>query len=362
MRINKKWLFFIFVKLGYMLLAIFVYSRFTSLGDTHRYLSGQVLSPSEWIFSSTLMMDTLAGSFAVVLGPVLANLPFVFLSSFGIYYAVKRLQLERRELTALLFLLSFPSFGIWTSVASKEAVTTFFLGVILGLIIDILKGVKNRDYLLVSLAFYLCAVFKPQYLIAIFALASYVYISKRLSLKGLGKFFLFGLALFLSLLVLYVVRDEANELSFAIVPHFDPDAASTRENNIWIYDFDVFWNAPYGMLIGFVGPTLSEALARPAQMIVFLESVLILCVFSYASFKLILMALRFDRLNVFMFGLFFIPAFWILFVHYPFGALNPGSAIRYRSGFYAFLVILFYFAYIEAKRSLRINRRSNLLS
>jgi hypothetical protein len=86
-----------------------------------------------------------------------------------------------------------------------------------------------------------------------------------------------------------------------------------------------------------------------------------LCVFAYASFKLILISLRFDRLNIFMFGLFFIPVFWILFVHYPFGALNPGSAIRYRSGFYGFLVILFYFAYIEAKRSLRINRRSNLL-
>jgi hypothetical protein len=270
MKVNKTWLFFVLSKIGYMFAALFVYSRFTTLGDTNRYLHGPVLSPREWIFNSTLMMDTMAGSFSLVLGPVLANLPFVFLSAFGVYYAVKRLQLQRGELTVLLLLLSFPSFGIWTSIASKEAVTTFFLGVILGFIIDILKGVKNRAYMLVFLAFYLCAVFKPQYLIAIFALASYVYISKRLSLKSIGKLFLFGLALFLSLLVLYVVRDEANELSFAIISHFDPDAASTRENNIWVYDFDVFWNAPYGMMIGFVGPTLSEALSHPLKMIVFL--------------------------------------------------------------------------------------------
>jgi hypothetical protein len=353
MHVSKTWFLFVLFKIGYMFAALFVYSRFTSLGDTNRYLSGQVLSPREWISNSTLMMDTMAGIFSAVLGPVLANLPFVFLSAFGVYYAVKRLQLQRGELTVLLLLLSFPSFGIWTSIASKEAVTTFFLGVILGFIIDILKGVKNRDYLLVPLAFYLCAVFKPQYLIAIVAMLSYLYIAKKLSLKGFGKFSLFFFGLSLSLLVLYVIRFEVNSLSFTIVSHFDPDASSTRENTIWVDDFDFFWNAPYGMLIAFVGPTFSEAFARPAQLFALMESVFILVLFLYASFKLILVSLKLDRINIFMLGMFLIPALWILFVHYPFGALNPGSAIRYRSGFYAFLVILFYFSYIETKRRLK---------
>jgi len=48
--------------------------------------------------------------------------------------------------------------------------------------------------------------------------------------------------------------------------------------------------------------------------------------------------------------MFFVAMIWILFAHYPFGALNIGSSLRYRQGFFAFLVVLFYFVYIEVKR------------
>jgi len=41
-----------------------------------------------------------------------------------------------------------------------------------------------------------------------------------------------------------------------------------------------------------------------------------------------------------------------LFVHYPFGVLNPGSANRYRQGFYSFIVILYYFLYTENIKSI----------
>ena len=33
--------------------------------------------------------------------------------------------------------------------------------------------------------------------------------------------------------------------------------------------------------------------------------------------------------------------FWILFANYPFGIMNPGSAIRYRTGYILFVVLIF---------------------
>jgi hypothetical protein len=156
-----------------------------------------------------------------------------------------------------------------------------------------------------------------------------------------------------------LARNEINELSFIMPAHFSLEAGSTRENTIWVNDFDVFWNAPYGMFIGFFGPTISEVLSKPTHLIAFLESAIIVGLFIYGIVKLILVSVNTGRVNVFYLGVFITATLWILFVHYPFGALNPGSAIRYRENFYGFLVILFYFSYIQVKRnyvSFKINK------
>jgi hypothetical protein len=362
MRVNKLWISFFALKFGYMFLALFVYSRFTTLGDTDRYLSGQILSLNLWLFNSTLMMDAIAGSSAFFLGPIWGNIPFVCLSTYGIYYAVKKLDLEKNELLFLLLMLSLPNFGIWTSIASKEAVTVFFLGVILGFAIDLIKNNRNKDYLLVGVAFYLCGVFKPHYLIGIFSLIFYIYTSKKLNLKGEGKLILFVLFYIFSFALLYIFKNEINVLSFQIIDHFDQGASATRVNTMWLKDYDIFRNAFFGMMIAFIGPTLSEGLGRPTHLLVLLESLLIVSVFVYLVIRFIYISLKKGRLNIFLVALFAIPASWILFVHYPVGVLNPGSALRYRQGFYGFLAILFCFCYTEAKRRGSSFRLSNSLT
>jgi hypothetical protein len=108
------------------------------------------------------------------------------------------------------------------------------------------------------------------------------------------------------------------------------------------------------MFIGFMGPTVSEALSKPTHLLAFLESFFILSVFSYALLKLSMITINTGRINMFFVSVFLTATLWILFVHYPFGALNPGSAIRYRENFYGFLVVLFYFCYIEVKRNYKI--------
>jgi hypothetical protein len=166
----------------------------------------------------------------------------------------------------------------------------------------------------------------------------------------MGKLALLSLFFILSFAALYFFRHQVNELSFIMPDHFRLSADSTRVNTIWVNDFDVYWNAPYGMFIGFFGPTINEALSKPTHLVAFLESLFIFLVFFYGLLKLALMSINTGRLNVYYLGVFLTVTLWILFVHYPFGALNPGSAIRYRQNFYAFLVIIFYFCYIEVKR------------
>lgn len=350
-RVDKIWFAYFILKFFYMLFALFVYAKLTTLGDTYRYLEGiDAFTPTLWR-DSTALMDTLGYSFSLLLGPVLANIPFLVLSCIGVYYPVSRLKLTKNQLILLLALLSLPSFGVWTSIASKEAFGVFYLGVILGFFIDFIKGNPNKRYFLLAFCVYLCVIFKPQYLVGISALFTFVFVSRKFALLGFGKIVILILFFVFSFFALYLFRNEINELSFIIPRHFSLDAGSTRENTIWMNDFDVFRNAPYGMFIAFFGPTLSEALSKPTHLLVFIESALIVGVFLFALLQLFIVTINTGRLNIFFIGVFLTASLWILFVHYPFGALNPGSAIRYRENFYAFLVILFYFCYIEVKQN-----------
>mgnify|MGYP003975790233 CR=1 FL=1 len=344
---KRLWLYFFISKIIYMFSAIFVYSKFSPLVDTHSYLTGVVYDPQLMFSKSTQMIGTIAYSFSLILGPVLANVPFVILSFYGIYYAVSRIDLTNKQLTILLILLSFPTFGIYSSVASKEAIAVFFMGVILGFIIDIIKKRHVGNYLLIVIAFYLCILFKPQYMIGISALLIYLFLSRILRLKGYGKLFLLVLFFIVSFGLLYIFRYEINAISFNMPKYFSLKSNSTRENTFWIDDFDVFKNALYGMYIAFVGPTFTEATQKTTHLFAWIESMIILSTFAVGSLKLYLVAIKTYKLNIYYLSIFLTVTLWILFVHYPFGVLNPGSAIRYRENFYGFLVILFYFLYTE---------------
>ena len=284
----------------------------------------------------------------MLLGKYLGSFPFLILSFLGIYYPVSRMNISRRQLLGLLAMLSLPSFGIWTSIASKEAVSVFFMGIILAAYIDVYHRMPVRNKLLLVLAVYLCLIFKPQYMIGIFALFSFTFVARELSFSVWAKSFLYIVAIGLGVAVLYYFRDLVDSLSKTMPAHFTMEAGSTRKNTIWVGQYDFYRNAAYGMYIAFVGPTLQEALSKPVHMMAWIESMIILTVFSVLSLNYVLKVACSSRLNVMFLAGFSLVAFWILLVHYPFGALNPGSAIRYRESFYAFLVCLFYFMYRNA--------------
>lgn len=348
MTVSRIWLGYFLVKLTFTFLAVFVYSRFTSLGDTFRYLNGPDFLAADWFYDSTSMMDTFAGVTGALFGPVLGNVPFMVVSFIGIYLPVSRLDLTRNELVGLLAVLSFPSFAVWTSIASKEAVSVFFMGGILAAFIDYVQERRIHTPLLFAFCLYLCAVFKPQYLLAITAIFTFVWCSRFKRPSGAKKVLWFALAVFIGSAVLYAFRDTIDQLSKLMPIYFSKEAGSTRENTIWVEQYDFFWHMPYGMYIAFVGPTISEAMSKTTHLVAWLESMALLGVFVVSAGLYAAKALRTRALDLFFVGVFSLAAFWLLLVHYPFGALNPGSALRYRESFLSFLVILYWFLFRRA--------------
>ncbi|WP_240222227.1 hypothetical protein [Rheinheimera hassiensis] len=347
MKVNKIWFFYYCSKVFYMFFAVFIFSRLTILGDTDRYLAGPTFGELSFIYNSTAMMDFFAHGLSRVASQFGAHLFFLSLSVYGVYLPLSKMNLTKNQLITVLIFLSFPSFGVWTSIVSKESVTVFFMGVILAAFIDHFEKRKVTKKLLLLVSIYLCLLFKPQYFIGISSLFVYLFLIGFFNLKAFGKVFVFLLFVFCSLMLLYILRDYIDMLSLIMPEHFESDGGSTRENTIWVNKYDVFFNAPYGILVAFFGPTLGEALSKPQFFLTFMESLVICLAFLYLSLKAMLLSVRRQSFNVHLFSIFFIVTIWLLFVHYPFGVLNPGSAVRYREGFYAFIVCLFYYTYLR---------------
>lgn len=355
---RKVWFLFIIIKLMYMVIAIGVVSKMTTLGDTFDYFylnKPQIGTFPYLLLNSTYIMNLFGHNLYLIFGEHLANIPFIFLSTYGIYYPISKMKITKKYLIYILILLSFPSFGLWTSICSKESVGVFFMGIILGYIIDLIEKRRIKPTFIEIISFYLLLIFKTQYAPAVFAIILFIIFTNRYSLKARGKSILFFLFVISFILVLYALKDYANTLQYIMPQHFSMKSASTRENTMWINDYDIYFYAPKGMLLAFYGPTLQEALKKSIQMFSFLESGLIL--FLFLSFLLVsfLKIIKKGKINIYLFSLGFFAILWILFGHYPFGIFNPGSAVRYRENFYAFLVIFIFYLYQKSKEKY-INR------
>ena len=350
--VNKYWFSYFFVKLFYMFFALFVFTKFTNpdrmVGDVELYLRGDMSDSWHLIFTdSTIMLEFFGKYCSIFLGPIFANLPFVLISFYGIFYSISKIQLTNNQLVWALFLLSLPSFGVYSSVIGKEAVSVFYMGIICGYLIDVLNKTRIKPKLIDLLAFYLLFLFTPYFFLAISNVFIFILISNKFHLKGYGKMILLILNILFIIFLLYILRDVINNLSFDVVKHFSPDARSTRENIFFVNNYDVFWNAPYGMFIAFWGPTFEEISQKPIQSIAFIESVIIFCFFLFFISKFLVKILKTSRLNIYAFSLKFIALFWILFANYPSGVLNPGSALRYRERFYGFLIVFLFYLYLK---------------
>jgi hypothetical protein len=341
--VKKIWAVYFFIKVFYLFFAIYVFSHLTTLGDTFDYLNSPLDFGPQILYSSTALMQ-FSGAFLRIIfhSDVLASVPFMLLSFYGIYYAVDQLNLYQYS-TYIIILFSLPNFGVWTSVLGKEAVGCFFCSVIAVIIIKKLNGpykLKVIDYI----ALYLCAIFKPQYLLFVIQVIVYLSITNRFADKRYFPLLLGVFIIFVNIAVLYVFRDLIDLMAHGMAVHFKSNdaslAQSTRSEEPWLIPYGFFHSAAYGMFISFFGPTFSEMMHKPAHLLSGIESmIMLICLFSLLLPRLLYNFTSY-RFNPTVFISYFLIFAGILFVHYPFGFLNPGSAIRYRANFYSLFVLL----------------------
>lgn len=300
----------------------------TPLGDTPAYHSGLIqLNLSD----SNAITESLGGIFRLLVGsnPILIDICYQALAFIGIYKLLMAVEPVIRKKLAILLLL--PSFNLWSSVASKESVIVLSMCIVCSYLVDIYYN-KARVNIFHIFSLYLLYVYKPHYMAAIVFLFAVSIFAKEIRQKA---FVVIVLGL-LSLVPLYIFKDRINDLSMTVTEHFVGFGSSTREV-YWIETYDVFLNAPYGMFQAFFGPTLAEATSGILHLMSFVESTLI---FSLLFFHLV-RELR--RIPVYLFALGMFSLFWILFTNYPLGIMNPGTAVRYRTGYEILIFVIMVF-------------------
>ena len=338
-----------------MLAATQFVARITTLGDSDRYIEGPLSFSPNFLYSSTEMMDTVASSIASIAGGAVAHLFFLLLSTYGIYYSLRKVVIGRNQLVFLLIILSTPTFSIWTSIVSKESVLVFSLGLILGNFFSFIQSERFESKVSLAIGMYLLVVFKPHYIPAVIVLILSVYPRVRLGTRELYVLLFCIGAIASSILTILYNSEIFDHFATEFPKHFSQDASGTRENWLWISRGDFLRNAPEGMLWALVGPFYSEAQHSIKYLIPFVESCILICLFFYVG--IVYFYTKINSGNGYYVPVSFLvivlSILFMAFVHYPFGVLNPGAALRYRSGFFAFYAVLVYYCYILVIRHRR---------
>lgn len=284
----------------------------------------------------------------------------MILSFYCVKWSVEKLEL-RKSLSdwSLFILISLPNFCIWTSIYSKEFFGLVFSAILGVLFINFLKGnykLQWRDLF----AAYLCLLFKPQYFPFILQGLLYIYLSRKFfksaNARGLFAVFMVGC----NLLMIYSVHDLIDELALQMHAHFDFAGTSSRPN-IFLKNGDFFRYAPVGMFTAFFGPTLSEMVRNPLHLIAGIESVAIIGLFTWLVFRSIYRLMTQGKFSPIPLFSIWITIAGLLFIHYPFGIFNPGSAIRYRTNFLFFIIILLSYLYSYYKPQLQTKYENPVL-
>jgi hypothetical protein len=323
---------------GVALVMMPVVGAFTTLGDSYRYAiwTKMAYSPA-LLWDSTAMTDTIGAILRTLFfgSALMVGVGFQSIAFVGLLKLL--LAVEPKIRRKLIVFMMLPSFTIWTSMPSKEAVVVFALGIVLSYAVAHYQG-KQRLTPLHLLGFYLLILYKSQYLPAILFLIFVTRIAPYIRQKGL---FVLTVGL-ISLLPLYLFRDKIDALAFEVQIHFPGMARSTR-GDFFFTQYDVFTKMFSGMFQSFFGPTWTEAQVSVLHMVAFFESAVLIGLFIFYTIR------QFPRMPAFSFFLSSFVIFWILFPTYPLGVMNPGTAVRYRTGY---LLIIFLVMIVYTSRDL----------
>lgn len=343
MRTSRKQLTGIcLIKIAYAFFAVLVFARFTSLGDTGDYLKGEYLERNN--LASTAYLMSLIGA---VLGNIGSFIFSLILSVWGMVYLLNKADFSAENVRLAFVLMALPSFGVWTSILSKEVFVLFSFCLCTGGLIDLLKHRRVFFSLLQLLGLALLTFIKPHYAVCIY-LSALGIIVFRIGFRRELLLALLAPVLIVTLALAIHYIDLIYQYTQIIPIHFSVNGGSTRPNDVWVNKYDFFTYLPVGLPVSFIGPTLSETVAAPKMLPFFLEGIFLAGFVVLYSWRAVFCH---GYMNVLGLTLLFTFTFALLLSHYPFGLFNPGTAVRYRSGF-IFPMCLFILYIAEGNRRL----------
>jgi hypothetical protein len=328
-------------------LAINIVSQHTHLSDAVAYTSGSLTS-EDWS-NRTYFVGNIANYLAIRLGQEGAYYAFSLISACGILIALRAAGKELALWLIPLFLL--PSTTIFTSIPGKECLAGFGLCLVISWWICFLR---SRTTLLsiftLPLGLFLYALLRPHYALAIAYIVALTltwrpifaisrkpikfYTLSRLS-SGL---MIVGLLAGMVILWPQLVQGMSAIVKLAIQYFPAGDGRSDRHDWLsWRQESDFWENSWWAIPYSIIGPMPTEVINRPIFLPFLLEGVSISLLVVFLFCKTLSTANhQMRRYILFVLG----PALTILvLVHAPFGTPNPGSAVRYRSGFEWLLLI-----------------------
>lgn len=319
-------------------LAEIVILRLTGIADTRGYQTSNFLSLAGSIVDVTVetatggsaIMQKFATELTKVIGglmnlvffgnPILINIGFQTLGFIGLVAFLRAVDPKQR--VVLYGLLFLPSISVWSSMASKEALLTFFVGIVCAYIIKIYRN-QDRITPALCICLFLIFAYKPHYLPALLLLIGVPLAARRIHQKATVAF----LALACSFAATYVVHKPLDEKARWADWALSAMGGRSGRPQFLVEPNDYYLKAPEGMYRAFVGPTFEEISTSALHLVTFGESMVIIFALGF------LVVRNLPNIPVYSAVLATGGAFWILFANYPLGVSNPGTAIRYRTGY-----------------------------
>jgi hypothetical protein len=347
---NNILIFLFFYKILFCFIGEFYLRNMMKRGDVPFYMYAEPLSLFKqyglFLFTeASPVAQLLIGTvFTLLKSEFLTHLIFTSLSFYGIKVLLDSIR-EKNDRYFIIFLLIFflPGFNVWSSVAGKETIIIFAMGIVCSQIIRFFNGEKVKIGIIFLIALYLICVIKNQYVPVILQLVSYIVIRKKLKIsRKLDMYLLFTLCI-VNILLIYIKRDVFSDYSLVLHNYFRSSTRSTRPR-FFYEQYDFFRKLPYLMPLAMWGPTLAESKLSKMHLFAFIESSFL---FSFLGFFLLDSAQSFFRnfkKYYQWFFLFIISVGWLSIAQYIQGIMNPGAAIRYRTNLVLILAVLCYSA------------------
>ena len=332
------------------------------LGDTRGYITTRPLELiqqkgwhvlTDWVLLPRLVIGTIS---SVLVYRILVHIALSIIAFYGIYQFLKAAKTNNTRMYNLLILMCFtPSFAIWSSLAGKEALIVFSMGVICAQIIRFFKGEPVRFSFPLLLAFWFMAVIKFYYLPFVALSVVYIFLRQRIELSW-KKDLILLLCIFVCILgAFYIIRHDLDNYTINKLPGIFTATAKSTRPPMFLEPMDWLKKMPYWLPVSLLGPTLGQCRLSLLHLGTFLESCFLFIMFLYFLKDAPLCVFR--KFSVYYQWLVFRCncMIFILFAQYIQGVMNSGAAIRYRTNIF---IPLLCFAYALTCVEERVKERN----